>query len=165
MIQVDTNTVTSAVASVTLTGIDSDDVYMLAFSNVNADTDQSATYFRVTVSGSADTTSNYDRAHKVPRSNASFANVNTQNGSYWAYNQNGTGTGESQNGIMYLHNFNSSSKFSSYTLETSELIASGELQGINGGGVHKVAQSCDGIHIYASSGNFSAGTFTLYKVI
>ena len=111
-----------------------------------------------------DTTSNYDRAHKVPRTNASFANVNTQNGSYWGYNENGTAFGESQNGIMYLHNFNSSSKFSTYSLETSEVIASGELQGINGGGVHKVAQSCDGIHIYLSSGNFSAGTFTLYKV-
>tara|TARA_B100001939_G_C16611106_1_gene475135 strand:+ start:108 stop:605 length:498 start_codon:yes stop_codon:yes gene_type:complete len=164
MIQVDKNIITNAVSSVTLTGIDSDDTYMLAFSNVNASVDTSATYFRVTVSGSADTTSNYDRAHKVPRTAASFANVNTQNGSYWGYNQNGTATGESQNGIMYLHNFNSSSKHSSYSLETSELIASGELQGINGGGVHTVAQSCDGIHIYPSSGNFSAGTFTLYKV-
>jgi hypothetical protein len=32
LVQVATNTVTSAVASVTLTGIDSDDVYMLAIS-------------------------------------------------------------------------------------------------------------------------------------
>ena len=165
MIQVDTNTITSAVSSVTLTGIDSDDAYMLAFSNVNADTDTSVTRIRVTVSGSADNSANYDRAHKVPRSNASFANVSSQNYSYWSYNQNGTAFGESQNGIMYLHHFNSSSRFSTYSLETSEIIASGELQGINGGGVHKVAQSCDGIHIYVSSGNFSAGTFTLYKLV
>ena len=32
LVQVATNTVTSAVASVTLTGIDSDDVYMVAVS-------------------------------------------------------------------------------------------------------------------------------------
>ena len=34
LVQVATETVTSAVASVTLTGIDSDDVYMVAFNNV-----------------------------------------------------------------------------------------------------------------------------------
>ena len=34
LVQVATETVTSAVASVTLTGIDSDDVYMLAINNV-----------------------------------------------------------------------------------------------------------------------------------
>lgn len=36
LVQVATNTVTSAVASVTLTGIDSDDVYMVAVSGGNS---------------------------------------------------------------------------------------------------------------------------------
>ena len=33
LLQVSTNTVTSEVATVTLTGIDSDDVYMVAYNN------------------------------------------------------------------------------------------------------------------------------------
>ena len=39
LLQVATNTVTSAVASVTLTGIDSDDVYMVSLNNVFASAD------------------------------------------------------------------------------------------------------------------------------
>jgi len=37
LVQVATKTVTSAVATVTLTGIDSDDAYMVAFSNFTTD--------------------------------------------------------------------------------------------------------------------------------
>ena len=44
LVQVATNTVTSAVASVTLTGIDSDDVYMLAYNNVAPSNDNTGLY-------------------------------------------------------------------------------------------------------------------------
>ena len=49
LIQVATNTVTSAVASVTLTGIDSDDVYMVACSNVKSVNDNVNPFLRFTV--------------------------------------------------------------------------------------------------------------------
>ena len=58
LVQVATETVTSAVASVTLTGIDSDDVYMVAFNNVTRDSGSGHILLRVTVSGTADTTAN-----------------------------------------------------------------------------------------------------------
>ena len=51
LVQVATETVTSAVASVTLTGIDSDDVYMIA----NQCDDTVVQRFRVTKSGPAQT--------------------------------------------------------------------------------------------------------------
>ena len=44
LVQVATNTVTSAVASVTLTGIDSDDVYMVAVNNVTLNTSGSDSF-------------------------------------------------------------------------------------------------------------------------
>ena len=48
LIQVATNTVTSAVATVTLTGIDSDDVYMVAFTNVLGTSEPTNFSYRMT---------------------------------------------------------------------------------------------------------------------
>ncbi len=77
LVQVATETVTSAVASVTLTGIDSDDVYMLAMNNVQPVNDSGYLLMRVTESGTANTTSNYDSAMKNLRADTSFSNSNT----------------------------------------------------------------------------------------
>ena len=63
LVQVEKNIVTSAVGSVTLTGIDSDDVYMVAISNVFASADDDFK-IRITKSGTPQTDSNYDRASK-----------------------------------------------------------------------------------------------------
>ena len=165
LVQVATHTISSAVSSVTLTGINTDDVYLLAFNNILLDTDSAQIRFRVTTSGSADSDSEYDRAHKVPRTSSTFANVNSTNQTYWVYNELGTAGNEQANGLMYLYNFNDSSEFSFYTLETAERISSGELQGIAGAGLHTVTEANDGIHALVSTGNFSAGTFTLFRII
>lgn len=165
LIQIESATISEATASVTFTGIDSNDVYMLAFSGLFVDTDGGTVRFRVTTGGTADSDSEYDRAHKVPRTSASFANVNTTGGTSWGYNELGTAGNEQANGIMYLYQFNNSSVFSHYSLETVERISSGEMQSIMGGGVHTVAEANDGIQIFVDGGNFSSGTLTLYKVI
>ena len=82
LVQVATNTVTSAVASVTLTGIDSDDVYMIAtFNNWKPVDDTVIQRFRVTKSGTADTTSNYDSAYKELKADTSFSNGSLANNS------------------------------------------------------------------------------------
>ena len=60
LVQVATNTVTSAVSSVTLTGIDSSDVYMIAMNNVVPVNNSVNLKSRVTKGGTADTTSNYN---------------------------------------------------------------------------------------------------------
>lgn len=165
LVQVATSTVTSATASVTLTGIDSDDVYLFTWNNVLGDTDTQVIRFRVTTSGTADSDSEYDRASKVLRTAASFANVSSTNATFWYYNELGTGGNEQANGLMYLYNFNNSSEYSFYSIESAERISSGELQGVAGGGVHTVAETNDGISTILSSGNFTSGTFTLYKVV
>ncbi len=162
--QVATNTVSSAVSSVTLTGIDSDGVYMVATNNIDVDTDGATLRLRVTVSGSADSTSNYDQAAKVfitsGLSNSAGTNLDRID-----LQSQGTAAGEQTNANFYLFNFNNSSGYPFVTVETTSYDSFDRLVGRAGGFVHTVAQSCDGVQFSLSSGNLTSGTFTLYKVI
>jgi len=169
LVQVATETVTSAVASVTLTGIDSDDVYMVAYNNVTPSVDTRSISLRVTKSGTADTTSNYDYAYKVLNSSSSFGNGAFTNDTEWQYlvaDSVGTGTSESANGIIYLYNFNSSSEYSFITSEVTEVNSSATTRGNQGGGVHTVASASDGVFWFdTAGGNIASGTFTLFRVV
>ncbi len=169
LLQVATNTVTSAVASVTLTGIDSDDVYMVAYNNVTPSTDARTISLRVTTSGTADSDSEYDYAYMVLNSSSSFGKAGFTNDTEWQYlvaDSVGTSTSESANGIIYLYNFNSSSEYSFITAEVTEVNSSTTTRGNQGGGVHTVAETNDGVSFFdTQGGNIASGTFTLYKVI
>ena len=166
LLQVATSTVTSAVASVTLTGIDSDDVYMVACSNIFFDSNDDMK-IRFTVSGSADSSSNYDYSHKAMYTDTGFGNTATANQSNIDSNQ-GTGTSGTHpiNLLMYLYNFNSSGEYSYVTYEnTHRNTSQNRTGGFLGGGVLTEAQTTDGVYFYIGSGNnFANGTFTLYKV-
>jgi hypothetical protein len=166
LIQVDTETVTSAVASVTLTGIDSDDVYMVAFNNVASTQDNRPLRFRITKSGTADTTANYDYAAKLFRTDAAFNNVSGTNLTYYELESGvGNATGEEFNGIHYLFNFNNASEYSSVTFENAGFNLNGLFLGKQGGFVHTVASASDGVQFYFDTYDIASGTFTLYKVI
>ena len=164
LVQVATETVTSPVASVTLTGIDSDDVYMVAFNNVNASAD-SEHWFRVTKSGTADTTANYDYADKVLNSIGFATRAVTNDTKTHLENISTIANNELANGIIYLYNFNSSSEYSFYTYEQSCRNISGQLSAPTGGGVHTVASASDGVQFTLNANNITSGTFTLYKVL
>ena len=74
-------------------------------------------------------------------------------------------TQKQHNGIYYLFNFYNASEYSFITFESVTYgfpNTSKELLSSTGGGVHTVAQSNSGIYIIPTSGNFVAGTFTLY---
>ena len=164
LIKIDEEIVTSAVASVTLTGIDSTyDVYMVKYNNLTTDTDDKQVRLRFTVSGSDDSSSNYDFAHKDLRSTTTFANGNVTNDTQFRLNSIGTGTSETSNGILYLFNFNNASEYSFFTYEETMVDAGAAARGRQGGGVLTVAQATDGIYFFlAASANYTAGTFTLY---
>ena len=168
LVQVATNTVTSQVASVVLTGIDDDSVYMVAVSNlVNAGDGRQLT-FRATVSGTGQSTSNYDQAMKSLYTAGSFINQGNTDLSAWLDStfSSGNGTGEADNGILYLYNFNNSSEFSFCTYEMVKVQLTPYLAGEQGGGVYTVAEAHDGVEFRFSDGsNFAKGTFTLYKVV
>ena len=165
LVQVATNTVTSAVASVTLTGIDSDDVYMVAINNFVSVNDGTTLRAKVTVSGTPQTVSNYSRANKVLKANTSFSNDATTQAAFYLANAIGSDTNEQTNLIMYLYNFNNSSEYSFITNEVAFITSSGNLQGRQGGAVYTVAEANDGLHFFAGTGNIESGTFTLYKVV
>lgn len=165
LVKITETTVSSGVSSVTLTGIDSTyDVYKFVFSGLEVDTDGTTLSIRVTTSGSADTTSNYDRADKQLISNTTFANSSNSNQDSWVNSVEGTGTGEANNGVLYLFNFNNSSEYSFMTRETTQWDNNPRLLSRSGGGVHTVAQACDGLQFFVTSGNIDSGTFKLYGI-
>ena len=167
LIQVATNTVTSAVASVTLTGIDSDDVYMVTMNNVTPTADTNFE-MRILASSSVQSTANYDRAYKALRTDTTFTdsyNTNQTSNLINGGSNVGTGTNEAYNAVQYLFNFNNSSEYSFFTNETSFLNGDTALLGVQGGGVYTVAEAHNGVNYFFTTGNIEAGTFTLYKVV
>ena len=163
LLQVATTTLTSAVSSVTVTGIDSDDVYLVTVNNIVASASNTID-IQFTVGGSADTSSNYDFAAKNIWSGGSFANNTQSNGSDIPFgNTIGSGSNQFHNSILYLYNFNNSSEFSFITIEESA--NNSNAIGRQGGGVLTVAQATDGVLIKAGTGNITSGTLTLYKVV
>jgi hypothetical protein len=169
LVQVATNTVTSPVANVTLTGIDSDDVYVVFITGYLSSA-STAQRFRVTKSGTAQSDAEYDFAGKYLRTDTSFTkgeNANQTEGHY-SGNLTSSAAENAGNHILYLYNFNSSSEFSLVSLETAGYYDNGGsdfLAGHQGTCVHTVASASDGIQFFQTSGNITAGTFTLYKVL
>jgi len=167
LIQVNTATVTVATPSVTLTGIDSDDVYMVAINNMIPSDDFRLGAFRFTESGTPNTTSNYDRAAKSLNASTTFSNNGFTNEAqgYTTDARNGTGGNESTQLIMYIFNANNSGEYTFCTIESSARDASGILYGRQGGNVLTVTSAVDGVQFFYISSNIASGTFTLYKVI
>ena len=167
LIQVDTETVTSAVASVTLTGIDSDDVYQLVLNNVAPASDNVYLRIRFTESGTANSTSNYDYAQKFIRANSTFLNLSGTNGDgvNITNHTNGTGTSETTNGTFFIYNANNSSEYTFMTTESSNVDSSNNAYGSPGGFVFTVTSAVDGVFLFYTTGNIASGTFTLYKVV
>ena len=166
LVLIQETTVSSATASVSLVGIDSTfDVYKVVYNNVQCDTDAQNFRIRVTKSGSADTTSNYDQAYKKLDSSTSFSNRSNTNQSYWETEELGTATQEQNNGVLYLFNFNNSSEYSFITLEESTFNTAQTLTGRQGGAVHTVASASDGIQFFMESGNIDVANFKLYGLV
>ena len=172
--KVDEFTISSGVSSVIIGGgssgsssenfaIDNTyDVYLLQFSNLFMSNDGASTRIRFTVSGSADTSSNYDNARANFYTNQSIYDGANQNISYMPNLAAGTTAVESQNGSMYLFNFSNSSEYSFATLELLGATETPEYYGVVGGFCLTVAQATDGVQFYTTSGNISGGSFRLY---
>ena len=166
LLQVASSVVTSSTASVSLTGIDSDDVYMLAVNNFVPVTDAQDMKIRVIESGTPNSTANYDIAAKLLRADTTFGNdSNTNDTSFDCSTAIGNDTGECADWIFYIYNANNSSEFTFFTQETVQLAHTALLIGRQGGCVFTSASQVEGIQMFAGSGNIQSGTFTLYKVV
>ena len=165
LVKIAETTVSSAVASVTLTGIDSTyDVYKLDCSNFQCASDNKNIIVHFTVSGTADTSSNYDSAFKQLKAGSAFNNSSgTNNNSLTIAPSLSNATNETGNIALYLFNFNNASEYSFATVEANTIINNSEMRGLQGGFVLTVAQATDGVRFtWEDSSNFSSGTFKLY---
>ena len=167
LLQVATNTVTGTPTTVSLTGINDDSLYLVAYNNVTVSSSGVEMMARVTVGGTADSSSEYDNAFKFFRADGSFSLASNQNGTVFDFKPQQVSAGRSANGLLYLYNFNNSSEFSFTTMEHSFYWSgSNGFSAHIGGAVETEAQACDGIQFLCSgSGTYATGTFTLYKVI
>jgi hypothetical protein len=167
LIKIDEEIVTSAVASVELGGTNWDssyDVYQVVVSNVVTATDTRSLLFRhLDTSNNPITTSNYDVAFKVLRTDTTFENAyGSGTYAYIVDNYIGTATGEVANAVLYLFNSNNASEYTFHTVESTYRNQTGVLRGAQGGGVFDSAVATKGVSLFMSSGNIASGKFTLY---
>ena len=159
-------TVSSSTASVSLTGIDSTyDVFMVTYNNVTVDTDTKQLRWRYRNSSGDVTTASYNFSRVILRSNATFSDsAGSATGGFTAFRtvSLGTGTQEQGNGYLYLFSFNNASEYSHHTEEGASYDYQPAAVGVTGGGTLTVAEAHVGITFFPESGNFTAGTFTLY---
>ena len=169
LVQVATNTVSSAVSSVTLTGIDTNDVYMLAISNLTPSTINADMKLRVTESGSASADSDYDRGAKMLRTDTTYSNLADANADGFLLSGSLNNTnGKGFNCIVYIFNAYDSSEYT-YTTHESLYMSEdlGTLLGLQGGGVYTQTTEVDGVGItmVGPTSDIQSGTLTLYRVV
>lgn len=164
--QISTATTSGSAQSISVTGINTDDVYMVAYTNIVPES-HVRLRIRVTKSGSEDNTSNYDNARKGIRSGGSFQNNRDVDDGKWLMATLDADVGSGGSGIIYCYNFNSSSEFSYVTFNLPMWASTPQFFADVGGGVHTVASASDGISLSADgSVNFRAGGIvTLYRLV
>ena len=158
----DETTVSSAVSSVSLGAANWDssyNVYKVTINNLVASA--SATIdMRFLVSGSADTSSNYDAVAKNVWSGGSFANNAQTDGTDIPFGNTIGSADQYHSSVVYLFNFNHASEFSFITYE--ETANNSNAIGRQGAAMLKVDQATNGVLIKAGTETITAGIFKLY---
>ena len=164
LVKINEEIVSSAVASVTLTGINSTyDVYLLVMNNVSPATVNADVFLRVTESGTASSDSDYDLAYKLLRTDTTFSNIGLTNQAQWGISGSlENEAGKTFNGHCYIFNANNSSEYTFITMENGYMADDGTFLGHQGGGVYTQTTTVDGVNISFDTGNIDAGTFKLY---
>jgi len=163
LVNIQTTTLSSPTSSVSLTGIDTTyNVYQCIVSGVKTATDDKDFYVKVTTSGTAQSTSNYNEVSKNLRVDTTFSNSSGSGNARWQpFSALGNASGENGNCVFWLYNFGTT-EYSMVTIESSYNVYDIDLFGMQGGGFYGVAEANDGINFSLESGtNFSAGTFIL----
>jgi hypothetical protein len=165
LVLIQETTVSTSVASVSLTGIDSTfNIYKVVYDNLGQVNDNTNTSIRfIDSSGSAISDSDYDVAQVNMCSDTSFRNLNGQNSDKaFIVEAGGNNTNELSNGVLYIFNANNSSEYTFFTIEGNYTNTATDLRGGQGGGVLTSAEQVTGIQFFIDSGNIDAGTFKLY---
>jgi len=166
LVQIQKTVVSSPVAFVRLTGINTTDIYVCTFNNVTLATDGSRLRLQFTESGTANSNTNYQWAGRGLRPNgAAYTQQIGGTSSMQCQMAIGTATGENASGTFHIFNANNSSDFTNCILKSTTANTSGEAQGTVGGGQLNENTEVDGLNFISSSGNISGGTFTLFRQV
>ena len=176
--QVDTYTITSGASSFIIGGgtgsssgidfaINTDDVYLVTYTDVYMSNDGAVPAIRLTTggNGTVDSNANYDNARMNIYDNQAHSDQGNENLTYFSSIGTGTTSEESHQGLLWLYDFNSSSHYSYVLWEQIISTESPEYISPHGGGVLTTSQTTDGVQFYANSGNIANGTFTMYKMV
>ena len=170
--QLMSSTLTTDTANVTLTGINTDDVYMFMIANAVPDTADADLMFRFTESGAENNNSNYTVAIQYMRDDRDFSTNSGDHlgqSGYSAVNlsgsmENDAGTGGC-NGYGFIYNANDSSENTIVSLNTIYQAEGAIMLGQVGGVILTENTAVDGVKFFFDSNNIRSGaTFALYKV-
>ena len=166
LIKIAETTISSAVSSVTLTGItDAYSVHILQYNNVQSEIVNKYMALRFTEDGTPNTSASYDRGGKILKSNTSYANNYGANGTFFYTHNNlfSTDAGQANNGTIYIFNASNGAERTYMAQENVAVGASNLSWGNQGGGVFKQNSVVDGVHFYMEdTGNMDAGHFVLF---
>lgn len=165
---VNTTEITSSVSSATITGINTSDVYLLVLRNIKPANNNVYLNMRLTASGSADSTTNYDRALEgmISSTSVSFWTRQSQNRNSIALEYAGTADSSSHSNVFfYCYNFQNTNEYSYLSCEMTNFDYNGDNVGSQGAYAFTKTDAMDGFNIFWSSGNITAGKMSLYKVL
>ena len=169
LIKIAETTVSSDVASLSLTGMDTTyDVYLVTVVGAKIGTDVHQIRHKLTKSGTPTTSTDYSLTYKRLRSENAIENkYQTTGQSTWGHLDSiGTGAGEVLHERFYIFGAPFSDQFTYITWESVFYEWQPYSRGIFGGVLYKEASAVDGIHFFGSNGsatsNITAGRFSLY---
>ena len=169
LVQVNKNIVDTAVSSIVLTGIDTDNNYQLVLTNITPSTINADVYLRFTESGTPSSDSDYDESGKQPRSDTTFSDLADTNRGFFVLSGSLNNTvGKGFNAVVNIYNANNSSEYTYATFESCYMAEDGTtFLGIQGGGVYTQTTAVDGIEISfeGPTSNIASGTVALYEVV
>ena len=167
LVQVATETVSSAVATVAFDQITTDNVYVIYMNNVQCA--QNNIDMRIQLKdGATNLNTGYYRASRDLRSDSASNQNRVANGSRLDINAaSGNAVYRTHQGIFYLYNFNNSSEYPYVLFQTNYQTYTDVMIGQQGGFFVINDGAIDGIEFYWEGGNnFKTGSqFTLYKLV
>ena len=167
-VKIATATVSSAVSSIDLTGMDSTyQNYMVEIDNVVNATDNVQLRFRFIQGGSTISSSIYDtQIQRIAIAEGNTFLNKSENGSYLMLSQGTDANNDPQlNGRMFIYNAPTTDTHTSYNSDISHIHYDNHDHQRNlGHGVIENNTASTGMTFFFSSGNITAGTFRLYGI-
>lgn len=160
--------ITSSTSAVIFDNLSSNyEVHFLTCMNVTSDTDGS--YLTMQVSndnGSSYRTSGYHYAHFHGTGGGTFSESrSTTAGQFFISGNLGTAANEKGNTYVYIYNLSNSSFYTSINHHGSDVIATGALRFMWGGGTYPAnAETHDAFKLFMNSGSITEGNFKLFGI-